>query len=125
MVDINVKTKKLISMCLSKVRTEAPNTRVVFSTYESQDAQPKTMVLIPGSAEWEDFRYEVADGTDDLDVPTEAMPKTPEGTVAMEIHVEDCDFTEKFGVMWCGEGKKRFYEGDVRAYLDFYGEVEV
>lgn len=114
--------KPQIVKVLSKVRTETPNVRVVFKTWDDavarEQGNSREMRLIPGTAEWEDFRFDCCFDTIDLELPSEAEPRTTAGSVAMLVRVEDPDWEEDFAVLFYGDGKAQFYEADVDQYLD-------
>ncbi len=99
--------RELILKALSKVRTETPYTRLVIKTCDTKESAPREMILIPGSAEWEDFRFDIACG--DFEPPVEMDP-TDEENGCVDCIVRDEESGELFYLV--------HQEGDIIVFND-------
>ncbi len=110
--------RDLILKALSKVRTETPNTRLVIKTWDTvtdrEQGTPRETVLVPGSAEWEDFRFDISCG--DFEPPAEMDPKD-EVNGCVDCLVRDEKSGELFHLVHAECGILMFSDTDAETYV--------
>ena len=110
--------RELILKALSKVRTETPSTRLVLKTYDTKENRdqgtPREMILIPGSAEWEEFRFDISCG--DFEPPVEMDPADEENG-CVDLLVRDEESGDLFYLVHAEGDVLVFYDSDCDTYI--------